>query len=104
MGNGKIIMGTNLISLLAYAGIMRETLVDNGIKFVRRESKTGFYYFINNQLDRSFEGWLPLSVKASSAALFNPMTEKTGNSTNEDLRDGELELFMKLECRRIDDY
>lgn len=98
VGNGKIIMGTNLISLLAYAGIMRETLVDNGIKFVRRESKTGFYYFINNQLDRSFEGWLPLSVKVSSAALFNPMTEKNGKAQMRISGNGGLELYMKLKA------
>jgi len=96
IGNGKIIMGSDLNTLLVYAGITREQMADKGIKFVRRESKSGHYYFINNQLDTTFEGWLPLSVTASSAALYNPMTERTGTAQKRINGSGELELFMKL--------
>jgi hypothetical protein len=96
IGNGKIIMGSDLNTLLVYAGIRREQMADKGIKFVRRESKSGNYYFINNQSDTSFEGWLPLSVKATAAALYNPMTEKIGIAQKRLSGDGTLELYMKL--------
>ena len=96
VGDGKIIMGSDLNSLLVYAGIRREQMSDNGIKFVRRESKTGSYYFINNKSDKPFDGWLPLSVKASSAALYNPMTEKFGSAKIKNSKDGGIELYMKL--------
>jgi hypothetical protein len=96
IGSGKIMMGSDLNSLLAYAGIRRETMADNGIMFVRRESKTGSYYFINNQSDKPFEAWLPLSVSASSAALYNPMTEKTGTAKKRFSGDGGFELYIKL--------
>jgi hypothetical protein len=96
VGNGKIIMGIELNSLLSYAGIRREPMADNGIKFVRRESKTGSYYFINNQSDKPFEGWLPLSVKASYTAIYNPMTEKTGTAQKRISVNGESEIYMKL--------
>ena len=96
IGNGKIIMGSDLNTLLVYSGIRREPMTDKGIKFVRRESKSGHYYFINNQTNKSFDGWLPLSIQASSAALYNPMTEKTGTAQKRIAVDGELEIYMKL--------
>ncbi|MBK7133086.1 MAG: glycoside hydrolase family 2 protein [Bacteroidales bacterium] len=98
VGNGKIILGTDLNSLLTYAGIKREPMSDRGIKFVRRETKTGFCYFINNQSDKAFKGWLPLSVKASYAAIYNPMTEKTGTAQKRISGNGESEVYMNLKA------
>jgi len=96
VGNGKIIIGNDLNSLLAHAGIRREPMADKGIKFVRRETKTGFCYFINNQSDKVFQGWLPISVNASYAAVYNPMTEKTGTAQKRISVNGESEVYLKL--------
>lgn len=71
LGKGQIIMGDDLSRLLAFTGIRRELMTENGIKFTRRESETGYYYFILNQSDKYFDGWLPLHSGASSAAIFS---------------------------------
>jgi hypothetical protein len=96
IGKGKIIMGDDLNQLLSFAGIRRESMADNGIKFTRRESRTGSYYFILNQTDKPFDGWLPLQVKALSAAIFNPMTEKYGIAKKRIAEDGEFEIYSRL--------
>jgi len=96
IGKGKIIMGDDLVRLLAFADIRRESMTDNGIKFTRRESKTGYYYFILNQTDKLFDGWIPLQVKASSAAIFNPMTEKYGIAKKRITEDGGFEIYSRL--------
>ncbi|MDP4222349.1 MAG: glycosyl hydrolase [Bacteroidota bacterium] len=95
-GNGSILIGTDLDELLKFAGVRRETMTDNNIKFNRRAGKTGYYYFISNQGTASFDGWLQLQEKASSAAIFNPMTEEFGIAQFRPTSDGKLEVKVKL--------
>jgi hypothetical protein len=95
-GKGSIYMGKNLDQLLYFAGIRREQMVDNGISFTRRENKTGNSYFILNRGDKVFAGWLPLHVKASSAAIFNPMTEKFGLAEGRQGKEGQYEIYARL--------
>jgi len=93
---GKIIMGDDLEKLLFFANIRREPMADNGIMFTRRESLSGSYYFIKNTTDRPFDGWLPLKVNATSAAIFNPMTEKFGMAKKRLSTDGKIEIYSRL--------
>jgi hypothetical protein len=95
-GNGMIITGNNLGQLLAFAGIKRETMPDHKIKFTRRETRGGFAYFINNQGDKVFDGWLPLQVNASTVAIFNPMTEKYGIAGSHVTKNGNIEVYVRL--------
>ncbi len=95
-GNGSILLGSNLDELLSFAGIRREMMVDNNIKYTRRISSTGFYYFLNNHGDTAFDGWLQLQVKALAAALFNPMTEEFGMAKSRNSKEGYLEIYTRL--------
>lgn len=96
IGNGKIIMGSDLSSLLSFTGIRREPMADEGISFIRRKSTTGSCYFIKNQTEKPFEGWIPLQTEAKSAALFNPMNEKYGTAKKRITAEGAFEIFIKL--------
>jgi hypothetical protein len=97
VGDGKIIMGSDLNSLLSFAGIRREPMADEGIKFIRRRSTSGSVYFIKNQTENPFAGWVPLQVEAKSAALFNPMNEKFGTAKKRMTKEGVFEIYLKLE-------
>jgi hypothetical protein len=77
-GKGSFLMGDDLNELLIFAGIRRESMTDSQIKFTRRETKTGYNYFILNQGEKAFDGWLPFQINVSSAAIFNPTTDKFG--------------------------
>jgi hypothetical protein len=96
-GKGAIFTGKNLDQLLTFAGIRKERMVDNKISFTRREHKTGFNYFILNQGEKAFEGWLPLQVNALSAAIFNPMTEKFGLAKGRTEKEGQYEIYVRLQ-------
>ena len=96
VGDGKIIMGSDLNSLLSFAGIRREPMADAGIKFIRRRGTSGSVYFIKNQTENPFEGWVPLQVDAKSAALFNPMNEKYGTAKKRMTEEGAFEIYLKL--------
>lgn len=73
IGKGRILMGSNLEQLLSAAKIRRESMADTTLKFVRKKTPTGYCYFILNQSDKPFNGWISLATKAKSAAIFNPM-------------------------------
>lgn len=96
IGTGKVILGNDLNQLLVFAGIRRESMSDNGLRFSRRISKSGSYYFILNQMDNPFYGWMPLEVNGKSAAIFNPMTGVSGVAKTRLSASGNLEVFSSL--------
>ena len=77
-GNGEFLLGDDLQVLMAAAKIRRETMVDNGLEFVRRQYAGGNYYFISNPSGNPFSGDVLLQSKAVSAVLFDPMLERKG--------------------------
>jgi hypothetical protein len=95
-GKGSILMGNDIDQLLSFAGIKRETMTDSKISYVRRETKTGFTYFIHNSSDKPFDGWLPIQAKAVSAALFNPMSEQFGTAKIRTAAGGSSEVYARL--------
>ena len=96
VGKGSVITGDDLEKLLVFAGIRHESMADHHLKYTRRESRTGSYYFISNQGNEAFDGWLPLSTKASSAAIFNPMTEKFGVAKFRKTGEENIEVYTRL--------
>ncbi len=95
-GKGMILSGSNLEQLLAFAGIRRETMADEKLKFTRRETKAGFVYFISNQGEEAFNEYIPLYVNASSAAVFNPMTGEFGVANYRIPKAGLIEVYARL--------
>ncbi|WP_064198308.1 MULTISPECIES: glycosyl hydrolase [Emticicia] len=78
VGKGTILVGENLDAMMNTAKIWRETMIDEGLQFVRKTYDKGYYYFINNKTNKAFDGWVKLTVSAKSAALYNPMTGALG--------------------------
>jgi hypothetical protein len=96
-GTGRIIIGNDVLSVLRYAGIQREIIVDDGLQFTRRRDSDGWIYFVVNPSGRKSIGkWVPFSVKGNSAALFDPMTGKKGIATMKKGRAGSM-VFLQLE-------
>ncbi|MCD4727839.1 MAG: hypothetical protein K8R46_09265, partial [Pirellulales bacterium] len=48
IGKGRVLVGGNLETMLTLAGVRRETVVDHGIKFIRRITDEGRVYFMTN--------------------------------------------------------
>jgi hypothetical protein len=75
----KVLAGTEVEPLLAAVGIARETMVDRGLRFVRRSHEKGFHYFIVNPGDTAFDGTIELSTPAQSIAILDPLHGATGS-------------------------
>jgi hypothetical protein len=95
-GKGRILMGDRLDDLLGYTSVRKETMIDQGIDFIRKERDNRTLYFVSNRNDKPFEGWLPLQVLAKSAVLYNPMTGEFGKAKIRTSEPGFLEIFVQL--------
>jgi hypothetical protein len=96
VGSGKVLIGNDLAKLLSFAGIRRESMTENGLSFTRRNDKSGSDYFILNQTNKTFEGWIPLQVKAKTAGLFNPLNGKKGIAESRISSSGNIEIYTRL--------
>ena len=95
-GKGSLFLGNDLEQLLSSAAIGREKMVDMNMKFFRRKFENGNYYFIANKGTNLFEGWVPLRVKAVSAALLNPMTGDLGITKMRKGSDNSIEIYARI--------
>ena len=95
-GKGTIIKGDDLNELLVFAGIRREAMADRHISFTRRKTPSGSTYFLVNNGENPFDGWLPLSIKGSTIAIFNPVTEESGVSLQERSDEGTSLIYARL--------
>ncbi|WP_400191766.1 glycosyl hydrolase [Hymenobacter sp. B81] len=96
LGKGQVLVGKDVDALLSQAGVQRETLVDNGLQFIRRRHARGHYYFVANWGDKAVEGWVPLHTAAKSVALYNPMTEQLGLAGTRRAAGGQPEVYVQL--------
>jgi len=97
VGKGRFLMADEVVPLLEMAGVARETLTDNGLSFVRRTFKTGDSYFIDNKSDKPIDGWVPLTVKATSVVIFDAMTGKSGLAKIKPIEKGQTSVYLQLQ-------
>ncbi|MBO2010064.1 glycosyl hydrolase [Hymenobacter negativus] len=96
VGKGRILLGDDVPTLLAQAGVKRETLTDQGLQFIRRRHAKGHYYFLANWGEKPYAGWITLQTPAKSSALYNPMTEQTGMANIRAAANGLPEVYVQL--------
>ncbi len=96
IGAGRIIKGRDLANLLEFAGIAAENMVETGLQFNRRLTDNGHCYFIINKTQRSYNGWIPLSVHDRSVIIFNPMDGTSGMAEARISSSGNLDVYARL--------
>ncbi len=96
-GEGSLLTGSSLEQLMIFAGIPRETMTDQGLAFARRQNLNGTVYFITNQSDKPFDGWVSLQASGGSAAIFNPMDDRLGVANTRVTAGGSLEVYLRMD-------
>jgi len=96
VGKGCFIVGNNIDQLLSHVGIRRESMVDNGLQFIRRHQSSGTTYFIVNTSERFVNNWIPISENAKSVIIFNPMHKKNGRAATRTNKAGKTEVYFQL--------
>ena len=96
VGNGLFMLGNDISQLLAAAGLGRESMVDQGLSFVRRAYANGCYYFVLNSGSNAVDGWIPIRTKAKSVGIFEPMHGQSGLAARRTTRMGINEVYLQL--------
>ena len=96
VGRGLVFRGDDLDALLAAAGVVRESLVDQGLEFARRRSGDGRFYFISNSGARDINGWIPLGVKDTGVIVNDPMRGSVTGARTRSTAAGGLEVHLEL--------
>jgi hypothetical protein len=96
VGRGRVIVAEKIEEALMRASVPREGFVDRGIKFERRLLETGFAYFLLNTGADAVEGWFTLPAEVKGAAIFDPMTAKSGVAATRPAANGATEVFLRL--------
>jgi hypothetical protein len=96
VGKGAFLVSDDLNTLLTVAAVRKETMVDNGVLFIRRKNSDGTVYFLNNRSDKAFDGWITLSTGAASVGLFDAMTGKVGLAKSRKNTNGMAEVYIQL--------
>ncbi len=78
IGKGRIIIADDVEKALEFAKINRETLTDQGLKFIRRKTGNGKYYYIVNHTPKAINDWISLNTRAGAVALMDPQTGAAG--------------------------
>jgi hypothetical protein len=95
---GMFMVGSKLEEMLSQARVVREPIVDSGVRFIRRTHEQGHYYFLVNRGERPVDGWMTLATHAKSAVLLNPMfDQRSGVAVQRSDTDGATQVYLQLQ-------
>lgn len=97
LGEGFFLVSTDVKQLLDEAGIQREKMVDSGLQYIRKRNPDGRTYFIANQSNTKFDGFIEPATRAGSAVIFNPNTDQIGMAKVKGNESGVRAVYLQLE-------
>lgn len=77
-GQGKVILSGDLVAAMNHLGVKRESLVDSGLKFIRRDLDNGKYYYLVNHTAGPVDEFLSLTYQGKSVVLMDPQQGSMG--------------------------
>lgn len=77
-GNGMVMQCTQPEKAFERCGVEREKLVDSGLKYIRRETDSGTYYYVVNHSSEKIDAFLPFNELEKAYLLLDPQSGKTG--------------------------
>lgn len=109
-GMGKIILSNEPIRALSHCNLARETLTDSGLKYLRRKSSAGTYYYLVNHTPEAVDRFVTLQAPGKNYLLLDPQnssvglgetrTEKGQTAIHLQLRPGEA-LFVLVTAKEV---
>ncbi len=96
VGKGEILQSNHVQTALESKNIMRETLLDMGINYIRRKSDQGIYYYLVNHSAKTIDGFVPINEKGYSCLLLDPQSGLTGAAQ---IKSDKSQLNVRLQMR-----
>lgn len=93
---GNLFFGTDYASTLVQTGVKPELMKSTyGLSSIRRKNADGHHYFVAALKDTDTQAWIPLTVPATSAMIYNPLTGEKGKAALRQ-RNGQAEVFVDI--------
>ena len=96
VGKGGILQSNQVQIALESKNIMRETLLDSGLKYIRRKCDQGIYYYLVNHSAKTIDGFVPLNEKGNSCLLLDPQSGSAGTAQ---IKTDKSQLNVRLQMR-----
>jgi hypothetical protein len=74
----QLVVAAELEKGVQYAGVERESLTDLGLKYIRRHSQQGIYYYIVNHTANDIDAPLILNHQSNNLVLLDPQNGASG--------------------------
>lgn len=71
---------SDILQSLSSVNIKPETLVNSGLKFIRRTLDGEKLYYIVNHTNKTIAGMIPLQIGQKEVVIFDPLTKEYGNA------------------------
>ncbi|MFA5817826.1 MAG: glycosyl hydrolase [Bacteroidales bacterium] len=95
IGNGQIIVSSDVQRALQYKNIHGENLTASGLKFIRRDINGNKYYYLVNHTAQKIDTYIPLNVQAASVMILDPQTGNFGLAETE-ANDDKIKVRLQI--------
>jgi len=96
VGKGEVLQSEKVQTALESKNIMRETLLDAGLKYIRRKSDQGIYYYLVNHSSKTIDAFVPINEKGNNCLLLDPQSGLTGTAQ---IKTDKNQLNVRLQMR-----
>lgn len=94
---GGLFLSSNMQEMLSSAGIVAETIVRQGIQFIRRTHPEGHHYFLANFTGKPLDGWVTMGVAFQSAILLDPRFNNRSGVALTRQKNNLSEIYLQLQ-------
>jgi hypothetical protein len=94
VGQGEILLSDQVQKAFELKNISREPLVDTGLKYIRRQTGQGIYYYLVNHSPETVDSFVPLNASGETCLLLDPQTGATGLAQTK--TDSETKVRLQL--------
>lgn len=84
----KIYIDKSIKNALAYNQIFGEAISDYGLKFLRKKSDNGTYYYLVNHTSEDIDEYINFKSEGKNALILDPVSEKHGYIPVENIDEG----------------
>lgn len=74
----NVLVTANYIDALKRNGIVQEKFGKYNLEYIRKKNKKGYFYYVANQSNEFYQGWIQLGKSSDIVTIFDPVSNKKG--------------------------
>ncbi|MGJ1197656.1 glycosyl hydrolase [Sphingobacterium spiritivorum] len=95
IGKGEIVIGNDIVNSLSEMNIKGESLIQKGLKFIKRKKGDQTYYYVVNHSDHTIDEQIIFQTKASSWKIMDPLTGQVGKAQSDKANPNQVRVKIR---------